>query len=325
MASTYAEAPSARLPRARAGEKRALPLWQRVWRARGLYLLIVPTFGLLLVFSYYPVGSALYHAFTIWDGNYSRFVGLLQFQRMLADPYFIASVINMVRLLIFHVGVNLTVPLVTAVLVFHLPSDRAQYWYRVLFTLPLVVPGVVTVLLWRWMYDPYGGINALLKAVGLASLAMDGLQPRSWLGSTSTALYAIMFAGFPWVGSINMLIYLAGLQAIPNELLDAAAVDGATGVQRFWRVEVPMILGQIRLILIMVIIDVIRGFGNILIMTDGGPGHATMVPGLVLFRAGTRESRLGYASAIGLVLFVVILILTVINMRFLRPLAEEGK
>jgi raffinose/stachyose/melibiose transport system permease protein len=165
----------------------------------------------------------------------------------------------------------------------------------------------------------------LLNGLGLTSLAMDGLQPRSWLGSPATALYAVMFAGFPWVGSINMLIYLAGFQAIPGEVLDASAVDGATGAQRFLRIEVPLILGQIRLILIMVIIDVIRGFGNILIMTDGGPGHATMVPGLVLFKAGTREGRLGYASAIGLVMFVVILGLTLINMRFIRPISEETR
>ena len=303
---------------------------RRAWKSRYLYLLILPTFALLLVFNYYPVASGMIHAFYRWDGYHSSYVGLENFTRFFTDTALVQSFKNLLLLLLFALATNLTVPLAVAALIYHLPHSGSRYWYRVGFTLPIVVPSVVVWLIWVFMYTNYGGINTILTSLGLQSLTLtpSGL-PRAWLGDQHTALLAIMFVGFPWVNTINMLLYLAGFEAIPTEMLDAAAVDGATGLGRFRYIELPLVMGQLKLIVVLTTIGVIQGFQSILVMTQGGPGYATMVPGLRLFIAAiptgsvaAEAPQMGYGSAIGLVLFVIIMALTIINMRVLRSGTE---
>lgn len=295
----------------------------RVWRARFLYLLILPSFTLMFVFSYYPVLSGLFHAFYSWDGYRAHYVGLANFQRFFADPALIQSFKNVFYILVFTLITQLTMPMLVAALIYHLPQATARYWYRVGYTLPIVVPSVVVWLIWVFMYAYYGGLNSLLTAIGLHSLTLtpEGL-PRAWLGDQRTALLAIMFMGFPWVNSINMLLYLAGFEAIPTEVVDAATVDGARGFSMFRWIELPLIMGQVRLVMVLTTIGVIQGFQSILVMTQGGPGYATMVPGLRLFQAaafsGITAPQMGYGSAIGVVLFVIIMAVTILNMRIFR-------
>jgi ABC-type sugar transport system permease subunit len=306
---------------------RARRLMQRAWRARFLYLLILPSFSLLLAFNYYPVVLGLVYAFYRWDGYHAYYIGLANFQRFFTDPALVQSFKNVFYLLLFSLATQLTMPMLVAALIYHLPQARARYWYRVGYTLPIVVPSVVIWLIWIFMYVPQGGVNSLLTALGLRSLTLtpEGL-PRAWLGDPRTALLAIMFMGFPWVHSINMLLYLAGFEAIPTEIVDAATVDGARGLSLFRWIELPLIMGQVRLIVVLTTIGVIQGFQSILVMTQGGPGYATMVPGLRLYQAAAfaqiSAPQMGYASAIGVVLFAVIMAVTVLNMRVLRSGTE---
>jgi ABC-type sugar transport system permease subunit len=303
-------------------------LW-RAWRFRLLYLLLLPSFGLLFIFSYYPVLSGLFHALYSWDGYHSHYVGLANFQRFFTDFALIQAWRNVLFLLLFALATNLTMPMLVAAVIYHLPHARARYWYRVGYTLPIVVPSVVVWLIWIFMYTNYGGINSFLTSLGLRELTLtpDGL-PRAWLGDQRTALLGIMFMGFPWVNSINMLLYLAGFEAIPTEVVDAATVDGARGMSMFRRIELPLIMGQVKLIVVLTTIAVIQGFQSILVMTQGGPGYATMVPGLRLFQAAIPTShsaeapQMGYGSAIGVVLFVIIMAVTVLNMRVFRSGTE---
>ncbi|MBM4460040.1 MAG: sugar ABC transporter permease [Chloroflexi bacterium] len=298
---------------------------QRAWRFRVLYLLLLPSFGLLALFSYYPVMSGLVHAFYRWDGYHATFIGLENFQRFFTDLALVQSFRNLTLLLLFALATNLTVPMVVAALIYHLPHAPSRYWFRVGYTLPIVVPHVVVWLIWVFMYTNYGGINSFLSAIGLRSLTLtaDGL-PRAWLGDQRTALLGIMFVGFPWVNTINMLLYLAGFEAIPSEVMDAATVDGATGLAMFRRIELPLIMGQVKLIVVLTTIGVLQGFQSILVMTRGGPGYATMVPGLRLFNAAVPGShaaeapQMGYGSAIGVVLFAIIMAVTILNMRVMR-------
>jgi ABC-type sugar transport system permease subunit len=305
-------------------------LLKRIWRARLLYLLIVPTFALLLVFSYFPAVSGLFYAFYRWDGFSATYIGLENFERFFKDPAIIQSFKNVFLLLVFALAINLTVPLMVAAMIYHLPHDRARFWYRVGFTLPIVVPSVVLWLIWVFMYTNYGGVNSILTAIGLGSLTLTpGGLPRAWLGDQNTALLAVMFVGFPWVNTINMLLYLAGFEAISTEIIDAATVDGATGLSMFWRIELPLVMGQVKLIVVLTTIGVIQGFQSILVMTQGGPGYATMVPALRLFNAAIPRShaaeapQMGYGSAIGVILFVIIMAVTVLNMRVFRSGTEN--
>lgn len=279
-----------------------------------LYALLAPTFIGVLAFYYFPALSALYFGFTDWNGARANFVGLRNFQDMLEDRILVHSVWNAVRLTIFRTIFPVLIPLIAAELVFWLRSTRLQYAYRVLFVIPMVVPGIVTLYLWQYLYDPnVGFINSFLQLVGLGRF-----QP-GWLADSDTALYSIMVVGFPWVAGYPFLLFLAALQGIPEEIFDAATVDGVGALQRFIRIEIPLLTSQIQVILILAMIGSVQGFLDILILTGGGPGTATMVPALVMLEqafgiAGMSEVyKWGYASAIGAVMFLVIAGLTLLQ------------
>ncbi|NKQ36600.1 MAG: sugar ABC transporter permease [Chloroflexi bacterium] len=284
----------------------------QIKRVVPLYLIALPTILFLLVFIYYPAVNGFLTSFTFWTVKGSTFIGLANYEKLVTDKRLIGSVSNLLKLTIFHVLVVITMPLVAAALVFHLPHRRVQYWLRILFVFPMIVPLVVVIMVWRWMYSLDGGINILLGMAGLSQFA------HAWLGNRDTALYALMFTGFPWIAGLNFLIYLAGFQHIPKELLDAAVVDGASSIRRFFSVEIPLIRGQIRLLVMITVIYWLRSFDLPLIMTDGGPGWATMVPGLRMYHTVSRDFNLGYGSAIGVILFFVVLIVTMVQLRLTR-------
>ena len=299
-------------------KRRSLPM--RIWRSRYVYLCLVPTFALLGVFCYYPVLEAIFRAFYKWNGyNVAEFVGLGNFVDMFHDPVFLFSIGNMVKLLLFSMVSGNVMAILTAELIFNLKNPRLQYILRLLFVIPMVVPGVVGILIWRNYLDPKNGlINALLKLVGI--------PPQPWLGSFHLALPSLMLIGFPWIGGFGVLIYTAGLQGISQEIFDSAAIDGATGLKRFFFVDFPLILSEIKLFVILGVIGGIQAFEGILILTGGGPGNATMVPGMYMYEQGFKYTRMGYACAVGVAMFVAILILTYLNTRYIRPTTEfEGR
>ena len=302
--------------RRRAKKKLGLAGWLKKYGP--IYLFMVPTFILLLTFTYYPVISALVHSVFRWDGVNAKFVGLAHFRQMLTvDRAFITSLGNVVRLTVFRVGVALTVPLLAAEVIFSIRNSRMAYIWRVLLVIPMVVPWVVLILVWLFIYDPQMGvINTSLRGLGLESWT------RLWLGDTRLALWCIAFFNFPWVSGLNLLIYLAGLDSIPPELFDAAAIDGAGRLRRVFNVDIPMIMGQLKLIFIMTIITQLQSFQDIMIFSNGGPGQSTFVPGLVLYHSAFYYGKMGYASAIGVFLFAIIFVISMINQRLIRSSVE---
>ena len=291
---------------------------KEAWLKRHVYLFLLPTLVFLLVFSYYPPLFAIYNSFFQWDGFRNRiFVGLDNFKEILSDDIFINSIGNLFTLLGFRLIIGLSVPLFVAELIFNLRRDRARYWYRLLFVIPMVVPGLVMTFMWRFILDPNVGLaNAILEFIGGESWR----QP--WLGSSKTVLISFMLIGFPYVSGVNVLIYLAGLQNIPQEIFDATRVDGATGLKRFFGVDLPLVMGQVKLLLILGVIGGLQAYQEQLILTNGGPGYSSMMPGLVMYHEAFSYSRIGYASAIGLLMFLVILGVTYLNMRYVRSSAE---
>lgn len=300
------------------GEK---PKKRRLKKYYGIYLALLPTFLFLLIFNYYPAISAIYHSFYEWNGaNVEKFTWLENFRTMGKDPILISSIWNAVKLMIWGVIVSVTAPLIAAELVYNLKSEKAQYLFRLAFIIPMVVPAMVSLLIWQFIYDAdMGLINQLLNSIGLAHLAVP------WLGDQRFALYAIMFRGFPWVAGFSFLIYLAGLQNIPNSLVDASRIDGASKFKRFYTIDIPLIMGQIKLLVILAVIGALQDFVAIMVMTDGGPGYATMTPGLHMYKSAFLNDRLGYACSIGLVIFIVILALTYINMKYITSSIEYGE
>ncbi|NLJ69675.1 MAG: sugar ABC transporter permease [Firmicutes bacterium] len=289
-------------------------LWQRIIAGRYCYLALLPTFAFLILFSYYPPITALWRSFFNWNGAQAIFIGLGNYLELLQDKIFLKSVLNIAKLSLFRILAINTMSLLTAELLFNLKSDRARRFYQVAFLVPMVVPTIVSLFLWQFIYDgQFGLLNGFLGAIGLPHLQ------RAWLGETATALKALMFVGFPWIVGTNTLIYLAGLQGMPTSVIESAVLEGCNIFQRFWKIDLPMILGQLRLLLILSLISEVQSYETQFILTNGGPGTATMVPGLHMYQVAFSYGRLGYACAIGMVIFAITLILTWINMRFIRP------
>ena len=291
----------------------------RLWRARTSYLMLLPTFALLLVFNYYPALRGLLYAFQkVSPGISSEWVGLTNFRRMTEDYILLQSIGNMLILVAGNLAKSIVLPLLIAKLIASVLNARHRYLFQTLFLFPIVVPGMVGIMLWKgFIYDANVGlINQTLGALGFERAART-----VWLDHTH-ALGAIIFTGFPWVGGIGFLIFLAGLLSIPISLTEAARIDGATWMSIFRRVELPLIIGQIKLVVILTFIGTMQDFGQILVMTQGGPGTSTHVPALHMYYMGFRFDHFGYAAAIGLVLFVVVLGATILNMRFIRSGTE---
>jgi ABC-type sugar transport system permease subunit len=301
-------------------------VWQRARENWTLYLFLLPGFGLLMLFTYYPTALAFIESFFDWKpGLRNVFVGLRNYETVLKDDVFWRSWRNVLVWGFWQFTVPFVMPILVAEAIFNLRSHFPKNLFRVLILVPILVPGIVNTLLWKWMYTyPDGGINLILNAVGLGELA------RPWLGSRATALPALMFMGFPWVVGTAPLIYLAGLLNIPQDIIDSTRVDGCSTWRRIFTIDLPHILPQFRLFLIFGLIGTLQNLGGPLALTGGGPGNATMVPGLYLYarafgivRDEKNYTRLGEALAVGVIMFVVIFILTYLANRFTRTSGTE--
>lgn len=281
--------------------------FKNIYRSKFIYLALLPTFILLTIFSYYPFFNAFYRSLYDWNGvNVSKFVGLNNFTQILTkDPLFWPSMGRMAIFTLADLVKSLVVPLVVALLIHHIASSRAKYYYRVAVILPAVAPGIVGLMIWKDFMSSNGIINQLLRIIGLGSLT------NPWLGDIHTVVAAIIMIGFPWVNGANSLIYLSGLIGISRDLYDAAKVDGIGVWQRLWRIEIPLVIPQIRVLATLSLIASIQSYENILILTGGGPGGSSMVPGLLLYKNAFSYNKLGYASAIGVILFFIIIFLTI--------------
>jgi ABC-type sugar transport system permease subunit len=282
--------------------------------ALGIYAILTPTFLLLAIFSLVPFIIAIATSFYDYEvGGERKFIGFANYREYFHDYTFLESFGNMLFLTGFSMIVVMIVPLVVAKLIFSLSSPRASYIYRIIFLLPIVVPHVAVYLIWRGLvYGEDGLVNQLLEGVGLGQLA------RGWFSSPHTVLWAIAFIGFPFAGGINILIYYAGLTAIPDSVHEAAELDGATGLKKFLLIDVPLVMSQIKLLVMLTIIGGIQGFESVYILTDGGPGFKSMLPGLWMYKNAFDFQRMGYACAIGVILFLLILGLTILNLKYFR-------
>ncbi len=286
----------------------------RMRRAYLFYLFIAPSLALVLLFSYYPAALAFYTSFTNMSlRRVTEFIGVTNYVTIFTeDFYFRVGFINLLIIAFTGVIKTVTVPLFVAELIYWLRSSKLRYLFRTLYVFPAVVPGLVTILLWRMIYDPnIGLLNLILSGVGLSHLQ------TAWLGNENTALWAIIGAGFPYVEIFALLIYLGGLMDINPELYDAAHIDGANWWSRFWRVDVPLLEAQFRLLLFFTFAGSIAGFANIWIFTRGGPGYATYTPALEMYRQ-LIDTEYGYSSAIGVILFIMSFIATVVILRYRR-------
>jgi len=275
------------------------------------YLFLLPAIILLILFRYFPAFSAVFHSFTDWDGTRpANFVGLNQYNALFKDPIFIKSVINIGIYTIIRTIFSTVMAVVGAELVYNLRSYVSQGIWRIVFTLPLVIPTTVVFLIWRQIYNGrLGLLNQLLTTFGLGS------QAKPWLGLPETALGALTLIGFPLVSGFGFLVLLAALQNLPTEVNDAALIDGCTRLRRIFAIDLPSIRGPLALLLILGINAGLQEFAPMLVVTNGGPVNATQSPGLYLYQQAFTLGKFGYSTAIGTVLMLMTLAFSIFILR----------
>ena len=279
-------------------------------RVLAAYAFLLPALVLLATFTFYPVifGTAL----SLFDYNViapPRFVGLANFQALRTDRYFWIALENSVKYLAV-VPVLQGCAILLAVAVHR--SMRGLGWLRAAYYLPVVTSIVVVGILWRWLYDDAGLVNYVLLKLRLLG------GPVHWLASPGTALYAVMFVTL-WKGlGYYMVIYLAGLEAIPPGYAEAAAIDGAGAWQQLWRVTLPLLRPSVLLATTLSMISALRVFEEVYVMTGGGPIYSTYTMFYYMFDQAFNALHLGYAAALGVVLAVVTIGLSVASFRLLR-------
>lgn len=269
-----------------------------------VYLVLLPTFVLLGVLSYYPAFSGIWHSFYEWNpGFVSTFTGLANYRQLIHDDLWWSSFRNLAIIFLASITVMWILPILAAELIITLRSERARFVFRTLLIVPLAFPGVVTALVWAFMYDPNDGvINRLLTGVGLGSLA------HNWVGDPRLALASLLMIGFPWVASLPFLIFVTTLQNIPAELFEATELDGAGRIRRFFSLDLPMLGRQITLLAFLAVISTLQyGFAAYLV-TAGGPDNATQVPILRIIGEAFQGQEWGYAAAESTMLFVICVI-----------------
>lgn len=283
------------------------------------YLFLLPTLVMILLFNYYPAVAAFAYSFTNWNGySVPDFVGLGNFKNIFKSEVFSSASSNLFWLALFQVVIFTSIPLLVARMIYKVRQPGLQNVYRMLFVFPMVIPGIVIILLWQFILNAdIGALNAFLSAIGVP----DDRLPL-WLGSMKTSLMSLMLIGFPWVSGVSLLIFLAGFQNIPAEIVESATVDGAKGFRIFFKIELPLVMSQLKLVTVLTVISVLQDFKSQLILTGGGPGYSTTVPGLVMYHEAMVKNHMGYASAIGVVLFIVIFVLTYINNKYLNSSTE---
>jgi len=301
-----------------AANKRICKTGRLMWKNKIAYILLLPTFLLIWFFNYRGILTAFVRAFTNWSTTNNtvakmNFVGLDNFRRMFDEGYFLTGIKNLGLLVVTGILKTLTMPLITAWLVYSVRGGKKKYLYRFLFVLPVVVPGVVMAMTWQKIYDPnIGLLNEVLGVLGFSGLR------QVWLGNSNTAIWAIIFMGFPFISAMAFLVYYGGFINIGREVEESARVDGANRHNIFWRIQLPLIRPQIGIMITLTLIGVMQDFNNIYIMTGGGPGTSTYVPALELYLNVAQFKRYGYACALGVVLFVFTMIIVLGNMRLTR-------
>jgi multiple sugar transport system permease protein len=276
------------------------------------YLFIAPGLVHFAIFTVFAVAFAFYISFHEWNiiKPDKPFVGLENYVKLISDPRFHRAVKNT---LTFMVGVPLN--LLTGLFVALLLNTkvRGQAIFRTLFYIPVVTPLVVSSIIWKWVYQgDYGLLNYYLLKFGLIE------HKIVWLANPDLALPALIVMGI-WMGTgSTMVIYLAGLQSIPEEMYDAAKVDGASAFQRLMYITIPLLRPTTFFLTITGIIGTFQIFTEVYIMTNGGPLNRTTTIGYYLYTNAFRELEMGYATAMAFVLFAMIFLFTLIQWKYTR-------
>jgi putative chitobiose transport system permease protein len=272
------------------------------------YLFLLPAIIALSVTLFFPALQAFSLSFAKYDYDLTQmpqWVGLANFQRLIGDRIFWQTIVNTLLYIIGVVPILVIVPLILAIVVNQ--KLKGIYWFRTAYYTPVVISMVVAGIAWKALYINNGIINQFLQQLGFK----NGIP---WLTSPQLALWSVMLVTI-WKGlGYYMVIYLAGLQSISSELYEAAAIDGSDGWQKHWDLTFPLMRPYLILVAVISAISATKVFEEIYIMTQGGPRNSSKTVVYYLYERAFQDLDVSYACTIGLVLFLGILILSILNL-----------
>lgn len=284
------------------------------------YLFMLPGFLFIAIYMAYPMGRSLYLSFTQYNFAFDDapvFVGLTNYLHMFKDSYFMDALKNTAVFALAFFPSVIVISLILALLLDH--GVRGSAFFRTCIFLPVVVPLSLTGIIFQWiLHENYGLLNWFLSDfLGLAALA------KNWLGDPAWAMVSIIVVSLWKNIGLLVVMFMAGLQSISNDIIEASRIDGATVMQRIFRIVIPNLKESFVICGIWAIIQAVKVFEQPFIMTNGGPGTATLVLYQYTWQSAFKHFEMGYASSIAYFMGVVILVLSFVNMRANRSDEER--
>ncbi len=302
IAEAATSSPAAAAPRRRAS--------RRVRPTVEAYLLIAPSLFGFLAFLVAPVVIVFVLSLFSWNLITSpQFVGLANYRRMFADPQVWHAMLNTAYYVVLNIPAQTVLALLLALALNR--KLRGAKFFRVVFVLPWMAMPVALGVIWNWFFDPRSGIIDHIFSV-------FGLTGPNWLTSSTWAMPVIASVNVWQYTGYTMLFLLAGLQAIPQTVYEAAAIDGATGPQRFFRITLPLLRPALFFVLVTNIIGSFQQFDTVYVMTQGGPGQSTTTMNYYIYQQAFQLFHAGYAATLSILLFAVILLVTLVQFRYFR-------
>jgi raffinose/stachyose/melibiose transport system permease protein len=307
---------NARTVTARPMRRRGLRPGAAPWPVIALFLL--PALLLYAVFVLYPITQSIRYSGYDWNGlaELTDWVGFQNFRDAFADPLFIEAIQH--NFIIIGLSLALQIPFAISLAVLLSRKLRGRGLFRTMYFAPFILSEVVTGVVWRQIFRPSGLFDVMLGSVGADTLS------REWLADPSIALYSLFFViSWKYFG-LHMVLIMAGLQTIPNELEEAASIDGATWWQGFRYVTLPLLGPTIRVSMFLSIIGALQLFDLVWVTTKGGPVNATATMATYLVDWGFRRGQFGYASAVSVIIFALSLVVALLYQRFVLRRDLEG-
>jgi len=284
-----------------------------------LIVFILPSAVIYTLFAMYPSLSGLYYSLTNWDGispGY-KLIGLDNFKEIFQDPLFYKSVKNSFVFALLVVVIKNAIALGFAILLDK--KLKGTGFFRSVFFMPAILSAIIVAYTWVTIFNPvFGSWQTLFQAVGL-----DGIAKLDLLGTSSTALYTVAFVSIWQNMGYAMVIYLAGLQTIPGDLYESAGMDGAGRWKQFLHVTFPLIAPALTINLILSTVNALKEFDLVYILTGGGPFDSSQVIGTAIYKIAFEMNRFGYGIAMSLILFFIIAVLSLGQLRYLKKREVE--
>ena len=275
------------------------------------YIFIALPLISLIIMMYYPIIRSFFISFFDWNLlQEPTFTGIENYKTLFHDEVFRTSLVNTIKWVLIYVPMSVVSSFLLALLLDR--KLKGAGFFRTLYYLPVVCPIVVVALLFVWIYNTdYGILNFLLKN-------LFGIDPVGWITDSRFSLFSIaVMSVWKWAG-YNMLIFLAALQGIDENLYEAAAIDGITPWTKLIKIKIPLVMPSIYFVMLTAVIDAFQMFTEIFIMTKGGPGYSTYTVSYYLWSNTFEYSKMGYACAMAAVMFVIIMTVTLVQNRIMN-------